>query len=303
MLTLNPLEKLATNFSTPGFAEGFCQGQNIPILEKRRKTDDQTASLNWISSTSHQRTGWFFETNAFLSWWNKTHPQQDTETRYNQTFTITSGGPHRPKLWCCLQTNHTDLEAWPKKRVGKSWGNFLVLSWWLSHSKAKWVFALSKFNEWTKLESIFQDAKHVGEQVSCPVGLQEIIHKLNGTPGPWWKRSGSCYCLLWLLLVVVILLALNWSCYTVLWVNKPYLVCLFKWTTAWLTVVLARQKLQEAVRPEKRFLLSNFLKVSCNELFSSLFPFSNSSRQKSTKTSIYIDKNQHLHFDKRTTPS
>lgn len=96
--------------------------------------------------------------------------------------------------------------------------------------------------------------------------------------------------------VVVVLLVLRWSCYTVFWVSKPYLACFFKWTTAWWTVVLARQKLQEVVLPEKRFLLSNFLKVSCNELFSSLFPFSNSSRQKSTKTSIYnLTNGQHHH--------
>lgn len=255
---------------------------------RRSNGQPQLDRFNQFNQSSTYRM--IFWNERTFSWWNKTNPQQDTETRYNQTFTVTSGGPHRPELWCCLQTNHTDLEAWPKNGLGRV-GEILDC-----HSKAKWVFALSKFNEWTKLESIFQDAKHVGEQVSCPVGwLQEIIHTLNGTPGPWWKRSGSCYCLLWLLLVVVILLALNWSCYTVFWVSKPYLACLFKWTTAWWTVVLARQKLQEAVLPEKRFLLSNFLKVSCNELFSSLFPFSNSSRQKSTKTSIYIMTNRQHH--------
>ena len=182
----------------------------------------------------------------------------------------------------CRQTTQTSRHD--KKTGWEELGKFLVLSCDCHIQKRNGSL-------------LYLNSMNVGEQVSCPVGwLQEIIHKLNGTPGPWWKRSGSCYCLLWLILVVVILLALNWSCYTVFWVNKPYLACLFKWTTAWWTVVLARQKVHEAVLPEKRFLLSNFLKVSCNELFSSLFPFSNSSRQKSTKTSIYIMTNgQHHH--------
>lgn len=123
MLTLNPLEKLATNFSTPGFAEGFCRGKNIPILEKQRKTDDQTASLNWIGSTSRQRTGWFFETNAFFlvkqnastaRHGNSLQPNLHHHLRWAtpaRAVMLLADKPHRPR-------------GMTKKRVQKSWGNF-----------------------------------------------------------------------------------------------------------------------------------------------------------------------------------
>ena len=138
MLTLNPLQKLST------------YGQPQVDRFNQSLTDTMIFIIRLLKAPN------CWETNT------------STGRHQTSTITITSGGPHRPELWRCLQTNHTNLQArqktgWEELENSPFWGVIVksfknkldVFVGFLKKVKTSRKSVLgSKLNELTKLGSL-----------------------------------------------------------------------------------------------------------------------------------------------------